>query len=229
MKKKILVVDDSPFMLTLINDILSGLNYEVTTVDNGSDACQMVESTRYDMIITDMNMPVMDGLELTKQIRAKPDCRFMPIVMLSSEENTEKISMAKKLGISTFISKPPKEGHLKTITQIILNKREAPRMSVKLEIFYGEDEKLSGYTDNMSVVGLFLETNKPLSPGEKLKLKFSLPGGNQPIICQGRVAWVSAPDSPPSNTHPPGMGVEFIDLEDECQITDFLRSVTWKD
>ena len=85
MKKKILVLDDSPFMLTLISDMLAGLNYEVTTVDNGKDACQRVESTRYDLIITDLNMPDMDGVAFTKKARTYSNCRFVPILMLSSE------------------------------------------------------------------------------------------------------------------------------------------------
>jgi two-component system chemotaxis response regulator CheY len=132
MKKKILVLDDSPFMLTLISDMLIELNYAVTTVDNGNDACQKVESTRYDLIITDLNMPDMDGLEFTKKVRTYPNCRFVPILMLSGEGNEEKISEAKKMGVATFLSKPPKEGQLKSILQIILSKRRAPRIPVKL-------------------------------------------------------------------------------------------------
>ena len=118
MKKKILVLDDSPFMLNVIGDMLRNLNYEVTTVDNGKVACQKVVSSRYDMIIADMNMPVMDGLEFTRQVKKYPNCKFVPIVMLSSEEDAEKIAMAKKVGVSTFLSKPLNEKQLKTIGYI---------------------------------------------------------------------------------------------------------------
>jgi two-component system chemotaxis response regulator CheY len=232
MKKKILVLDDSPFMLKMIGDMLKKLNYEVTTVENGDEACQKVESTRYDMIITDMNMPAMDGLEFTKRVKTYPNCKFVPIVMLSSEENVEKIHMAKKMGISTFLSKPLKEAQLRTIVQITLNKRDTPRIPVKLEVMYGEDETFSdytaGYTLDVSVGGLFLETPNPLSLGERLKLKLSLPGKDHSIFFQGRVAWVNSPLSPSNGTHPPGMGVEFLNIEDEHQLQKFLQSGAWK-
>ena len=232
MKQKILVLDDSPFMLTVIGDILKKLNYEVTTFDNASDACRKVESDRFDMIITDLNMPVMDGLEFTKRVRSYPNCRFVPIVMLSSEDDDEKVSRAKKLGISTFLRKPPNEAQLRTLLQITLGKRKSPRIPVKVEVYYGEDKKFSdytaGYTFNMSGGGLFLETDSPLSPGVALKLKLSHPEKNEPIICRGRVAWVNSLVSPINKDHPPGMGVEFLDLDEEIQIQKFLRSGGWR-
>lgn len=232
MKKKILVLDDSPFMLTTIGDMLTKLNYEVTTVENGAEACQKVKSTRYDMIITDMNMPVMDGLEFTKRVKTYPNCKFVPIVMLSSEENAEKISTAKKMGISTFLSKPLKEAQLRTIVQITLNKRSTSRIPVKLEVMYGEDETFSdytaGYTLDVSVGGLFLETPNPLPLGERLNLALLLPGKDRSISFRGRVAWVNSPLSPRNSTHPPGMGVEFLNVEDERQLQQFLQSGAWK-
>ena len=232
MKQKILLLDDSPFMLTTIGDMLKRLNYEVTAVDNGKDACKKVESGRFDMIITDLNMPVMDGLEFTKQVRTYPDCRFVPIVMLSSETDTEKVSKAKQLGISTFLSKPPKEAQLKTLLQITLGKRKAPRIPIKLEVNYADGEQFNGYTAgytfNIGIGGLFLETSSPLSLWAELKLKFSHPENGELIVCRGRVAWVNSLESPVNKDHPTGMGVAFVDLEEERQIQELIRSRPWK-
>lgn len=228
MKKKILVLDDSQFILTTVGDMLRNLNYDVTTVDNGKAACQKVESSRYDMIIADMNMPVMDGLQFTRQVKTYPNCKFVPIVMLSSEESDEKISMAKKIGVSTFLRKPLNEKQLKTILQVTLNKRSAPRIPVKLDVFYGEDDSGANYaasaTCNMSTGGLFLETDNPPDLGTKLKLKVSLPDKDQPICCLARVAWINARISPIRSDHPSGMGVEFLSLEDELRLLSFLRN-----
>lgn len=224
--KKILVLDDSPFMLKVIGDILSGLHYDVATVENGEAACQKVEKTRYDLIITDMNMPGMDGLEFTKQVRTLPNCKFVPIVMLSSEEDRDKISLARQLGISTFLSKPPKESQLQNILQIILNKRGAPRFPVQLEVAYGDDAEYSGTSSNMSTTGLFLETATPLSPGEKVGLKLLLPGNMLPISCQARVAWIFTNSAAAELKHPAGMGLEFLDRKHESQIKAFLKAVT---
>ena len=113
--KKILVVDGSPFMLKVIGDMLTNLSYEVTTVDSGNLACQKAEASRFDMIISDMNMPVMDGIEFTRQIKKNPSCKFVPLVMLLSEQDEDKISEARKVGISTFLSKPLNEKQLKKL------------------------------------------------------------------------------------------------------------------
>ena len=86
MKKEILVVDDSPVVLAMLADMLEALGYGVTCVKSGFDGCQQVETNRYDMIITDLNMTNMDGIELTKEIRQLPKCKFVPIIMLSSED-----------------------------------------------------------------------------------------------------------------------------------------------
>lgn len=225
MKKKILILDDSTFMRTLLSDMLTGFNYDVTAVDNGQEACEKVAATRYDMIITDMNMPVMDGLEFTRQVRTYPNSRFVPIVMLSSETDEKKIALAKELGVATFLSKPPKAGQIKAILQVILGKRGSPRRPVKLAVFYGEEKRLSGYTVNMSAGGLFLGTDQPLPQGEELNLQFSLPGNNQPILCRGRVAWVTSAKAPANAHHPPGMGIEFLDLEEERALKTFLLSL----
>ena len=185
----------------------------------------MVESTRYDMIITDMNMPGMDGIEFTRQVRTLPNCRFVPIVMLSSEEDHDRINMARQLGVSTFISKPPKESQLQNILQIILNKRGAPRVPVQLNVAYGANAKYSGSTSNMSTTGLFLETATPLSPGEKVELKLPLSGNMLPISCQARVAWIFTQSTAAKQNHPVGMGLEFLDRKHHNQIKAFLENV----
>ena len=227
MKKKILVLNDSPFMLKVIGEILTNLNYEVTTADSGTLACQKAESTRFDMIIADMSMPVMDGIEFTRQVKKYPSCKFVPVVMLSSEQNEGKISEAKRVGVSTFLSKPLNEKQLKTILQITLNKRRATRIPLKLEVSYGEHEMLADYTEsvtfNVSAGGLFLESKNPLPLGEPLKLKLELPENDYAVHCEGSVAWVNSTTSPIRSDHPAGMGVEFLCIEGERLWQDFLQ------
>ena len=120
MAKKIMIVDDSPSVLAILDDMLVDLGYEVTTADNGQQGCQLLESNRYDLIITDLTMPVMDGIIFVQTAKKMPNCKFVPIVMLSSEEDEAKIAEAKQVGISTFLRKPVKEVQLKTILQVVL-------------------------------------------------------------------------------------------------------------
>lgn len=120
MAKKIMIVDDSPSVLAILDDMLVDLGYEVTAADNGKQACSLLETTRFDLIITDLTMPVMDGITFAQTAKQMPNCKFVPIVMLSSEEDEAKIAEAKKVGISTFLRKPVKEVQLKTILQVVL-------------------------------------------------------------------------------------------------------------
>jgi two-component system chemotaxis response regulator CheY len=120
MAKRILIVDDSPSVLAVLEDMLDDLGYEVTAACNGKQACQLLETIRYDLIITDLTMPVMDGIVFAQTAKQMPNCKFVPIVMLSSEEDAGKIAEAKRVGISTFLRKPVKEVQLKTILQVVL-------------------------------------------------------------------------------------------------------------
>lgn len=120
MAKKILIVDDSPSVLAVLEDMLAELGYAVASATDGKKACQMIELERFDLIITDLTMPVMDGIAFVQTAKKMPNCKFVPIVMLSSEEDEGKIAAAKQVGISTFLRKPVKEVQLKTILQVVL-------------------------------------------------------------------------------------------------------------
>jgi two-component system chemotaxis response regulator CheY len=120
MAKKILIVDDSPSVLAILEDMLAELGYDVAAASDGKQACQLLETNRYDLIITDLTMPVMDGIAFVQSAKQMPNCKFVPIVMLSSEEDETKIAQAKKVGISTFLRKPIKEIQLQTILKVVL-------------------------------------------------------------------------------------------------------------
>ena len=120
MKKNILVVDDSHVVLAMLSDMLESLGFAVTGALTGAEACQQIEAQKFNLIITDLNMPNMDGIEFTKKAKKHPNCKFVPIVMLSGEDDEDRIAVAKRIGISTFLRKPVKESQLKTILQVIL-------------------------------------------------------------------------------------------------------------
>ena len=120
MSKKILIVDDSPVVLAMLEDALVGMGYAVTAATNGQAGLQKIETGKFDLIITDLSMPVMDGIGFVKAAKQLPNCKFVPIVFLSSEEDETKIAEAKKAGASTFLRKPFKENQLATILKVVL-------------------------------------------------------------------------------------------------------------
>jgi len=120
MRKKVLIVDDSPSVLAILNDILDSLGYAVTTACNGKEAYSLAEHTKFNMIVTDLAMPEMDGIEFVKRAKKLSNCKFVPIVMLSSESDETKVAEARKSGVSTFIKKPINEGRFTAMMQIVL-------------------------------------------------------------------------------------------------------------
>jgi len=119
-EKTILVVEDSPSVRAMLADMLENEGYKVMEAVDGYEAFKLVEYVKFDLIITDLTMPVMDGLEFIRQAKKLPLCRFVPIVVLSSEEDSRKVEEAKKSGASTYLSKPFKELQLRTMLKVVL-------------------------------------------------------------------------------------------------------------
>lgn len=103
---KILVVDDDKTTRKMISLILKSKGYEVVTAENGIDGLQKLGIEQINLILTDMNMPYMDGIEFTKQVRANPEVSNIPIVMLTTEADEEERQRAYKAGVDDYLVKP---------------------------------------------------------------------------------------------------------------------------
>jgi len=112
MAKTVLVVDDSASMRQLVSFALKSAGYEVSAAVHGKDALDKANGIKVDMVITDLNMPEMDGIELIKQLRAKPATKFTPIVMLTTESQETKKQQGKQAGASGWLVKPFKPEEL---------------------------------------------------------------------------------------------------------------------
>jgi two-component system chemotaxis response regulator CheY len=106
MSKRFLVVDDSASIRQLVTFALSDAGFEVLAAVNGEEAVSRLAAGNFDMVITDLNMPEMDGIELIKKIRGMTHCRFIPIIMLTTEAQDDKKRQGKEAGASGWIVKP---------------------------------------------------------------------------------------------------------------------------
>jgi len=104
--KTILVVDDADYIRRLVAIILKMEGYTVLEAGNGKEALDTLEKTRIDMIITDLNMPVMDGIELVNVLRSKPAFKHIPVVMLTSEFLEFRKQTAFEAGVNEWMPKP---------------------------------------------------------------------------------------------------------------------------
>lgn len=102
-----LVVEDSPMMRQLLVFALSRLkNLKVTEADDGVDGLRKLATGKFDLILTDINMPIMDGLKLVKRVRTDPTHKDTPIIIITTEGAQEDRQRALSLGANAYITKP---------------------------------------------------------------------------------------------------------------------------
>lgn len=122
MGKHILIVDDSESIRELVSLTLSTEGYKLSIAINGKDALDKLVSSeeKIDMILSDLNMPVMDGIDLLKQVRLDEKYKFIPFIMLTTETLENKKLEAKQAGATGWIIKPFVKDKLLAVIQKVL-------------------------------------------------------------------------------------------------------------
>jgi len=106
MAKRILIVDDSASVRTVAGIALRGAGYEVIEAGNGQEGLQRLDGSKIHLIISDVNMPVLDGIGFLKEVKAHPDYKFTPVIMLTTEAGEDKKAQGKAAGAKAWIIKP---------------------------------------------------------------------------------------------------------------------------
>jgi two-component system chemotaxis response regulator CheY len=120
MSKIIMTVDDSSSIRQMVNFTLKQAGYQVVEAVDGRDALSKINGSGVHMVLTDLNMPNMDGLELICQLRANSSFKFIPIVMLTTESQVEKKQEGKAAGATGWIVKPFKPEQLLAVVKKVL-------------------------------------------------------------------------------------------------------------
>ncbi|MBM4053509.1 MAG: response regulator [Planctomycetes bacterium] len=120
MGKTIMTVDDSASIRQMVNFTLKDAGYDVIEAMDGKDALGKLNGASIHMLISDVNMPNMDGIELVRQLRAMPDYRFIPIIMLTTESQDTKKQEGKQAGATGWIVKPFKPEQLMAVVKKVL-------------------------------------------------------------------------------------------------------------
>jgi len=103
---RVVAVDDSLTVLASIKLALERRGYDLHTFQRADEALKQLGSKKPDLVLTDLNMPVMDGITFIRQARVNPACRFTPIVILTTESQQAKKEEARKAGATAWITKP---------------------------------------------------------------------------------------------------------------------------
>jgi two-component system chemotaxis response regulator CheY len=120
MSKRILIVDDSESIRELVGLTLESSGYQVEKGIDGQDAMRFLDGREFDLVITDLNMPVMDGIELIRQIRKSPSYATVPVLMLTTESQAVKKDEAKAAGATGWIVKPFVQDKLLSVVKKVI-------------------------------------------------------------------------------------------------------------
>lgn len=118
--KSILTVDDSPSIRQMVRLVLTQAGYAVVDAANGSEGLGKAKAQRFDLVVTDLNMPVMDGLSLIKELRGLSAYRGVPIVFLTTESDAGVKQQAKAAGATGWMTKPFQKDQLLAIASKFL-------------------------------------------------------------------------------------------------------------
>lgn len=104
--QSILVVDDSPSIRTLVDHVLALAGFKIILAEDGLEALNYAQENTVDLVLTDINMPNLDGIGLIKELRAMPSYKYVPLLVLTTESGLEKKMEGKSAGATGWIVKP---------------------------------------------------------------------------------------------------------------------------
>ncbi len=120
-KSTIMVVDDDPDLVDILRARLEQREFNVMGVYSGSQALAGLEKQKPNLIVLDIMMPKMDGLEVLRRLKAAPETSSIPIILLTALDKDEDISTGYKMGADHYITKPFKSAHLMTVIDHLLS------------------------------------------------------------------------------------------------------------
>ena len=121
MTKQVLVIDDSASLRQVVSIALKGAGYDVIEAADGKQALEQLNGSRVHLAICDVNMPVMDGINFVKEVKKRPNHRFMPIIMLTTESRESRKQEGQMAGAKAWVVKPFRpEQILNAVSKLIL-------------------------------------------------------------------------------------------------------------
>lgn len=120
MGKSILVVDDSAVIRQVEETVLGKAGYQITSANGGTEAITKMETTTFNLILTDLNMPDLDGVSLIKHVRSSAKHRLTPVVMITTESKDSKKQEGKAAGATAWMVKPFTSDQLLSVVKRII-------------------------------------------------------------------------------------------------------------
>ncbi len=220
---KILLVDDVKLLLELEKSFLKHSPVRTLTAANGEEALDLIRKERPDLIFMDLNMPKMDGKECCAAIKADPDLRSIPVIMVTTAGSRTDEQRCREAGCDDYLTKPiDRRLFLEKGRRFVpdIDRRE-PRVPCLAELtLAGGVAQMTVSSADISIGGIYVASErKPLPEGE-LRVRFQIPGSTAEVEAKGRVAWMNFGAARDKPRLPSGFGLEFTEID-----TDSLKVI----
>jgi uncharacterized protein (TIGR02266 family) len=210
-KRKILIVDDAP-MFRELESLFLARTGRVFTANSGGEALVTARRERPDVVVTDFAMPGMGGEALCREIKADPDLRRTPVIVVAGTDASDEHERAVRAGADDVIEKPINRLTLiQAVNRLLrLSVRGLVRVPLDTDVRLGLFETETwGRALNVSRGGIFVESIATVAPDTEVQLQFQLPDATDAIAPTAKVVWRRTE----STTVRPGLGLQFLKLD----------------
>jgi uncharacterized protein (TIGR02266 family) len=214
-QRKILIVDDAAMFRDLESLFLGRCGHVLTACD-GDEAWDVMHAERPDVVVTDLGMPGMPGDELCRRVKADPDLRRTPVVIVTGRGAGEEHERAVRAGADNIVEKPINRVTLIQAVNQFLRLAVRGLVRVALETDVRIAAPAVGFdvwarSRNVSRGGMFVESERDLPPDSEVQLEFALPESHAALAPTAKVVW----RRPVPEAGFAGLGLQFLKLDGE--------------
>ena len=213
---RILVVDDVQLFKELEKTFLTRTEFEIHTACTGAEALEKARVLRPKLMLLDLQMPGMSGVECCEEIKKDPELKDICVIIVTDRGNEADRSQCMEAGCDGFITKPVTRTDLlsKIRHTIYAGSRSTLRLPISVQLSYAPAGGVgeTAVTLNIASVGMYIATRTSLEVGTALHLSFELPGLDKNFFLRGEVVWNTKSVAPGDIT--PGLGIRFTDIDD---------------
>jgi DNA-binding response OmpR family regulator len=221
MLRRGLIVDDEPLVCQMIGKVLNSAGMEALTLTRSTEAPDILEEGKFDVVFLDLHMPYPDGIELARQMRNSRSNRATPIILISDDQRPSALSVGFAAGATFFLYKPiDKDRLLKLVraTQGVVEQerrrtRRVPLQS-KVRVKFGEEE-FEGETVDVSMSGLLVRAPRVAPIGSTLRMSLHLSQRMKPIVAAGSVVRILGGNQM-------GIHLDQLNFKDSDRLQEFL-------
>jgi uncharacterized protein (TIGR02266 family) len=211
-RRTILIADDAELFREL-GSLFLARSGEVVTARDGAEALARITRDRPEVVVADLDMPRIDGAELCRRLKANPETRAIPVILVTSGDEAEHRARAVRAGADDVIAKPiSRIALIQAVNRFLRGTgvRGLTRVPMVAEVHIrGVSELSHGIARNLSRGGIFVEAERNAALDTEVELRFELPDSRTAIAPTAEVVWCR--ERTPE--HAAGMGMRFLALD----------------